>query len=107
MPLTTINMKLTGKRIEELMSQSGLTVKKLQETLKELQESNETNDPISIQAIYKWQKGRSLPSIDNLVILSEIFHVPIDQIIIRNSTQEGIYRNGSDIAIKQIEYDGK
>lgn len=45
----------------------------------------EAMDPISCQAIYKWQHGLSLPSVDNLVILSELFHVPMDQIIIRES----------------------
>jgi len=34
------------------------------------------------QAIYKWQKGQSLPTLDNLVILSAILHVSIDNILI-------------------------
>ena len=33
------------------------------------------------QAIYKWQNGVSLPTVDNLVILSAVFHVPIDHIL--------------------------
>lgn len=70
-----INMEQTGARIEELRRQSGYTVKDLQEAM----------DPISCQAIYKWQHGLSLPSVDNLVILSELFHVPMDQIIVRES----------------------
>ena len=73
--LWRINMKRTGARIKELRRQSGYTVKDLQKAL----------DPISYQAIYKWQQGQSLPSVDNLVILSELFQVPIDQIIIREA----------------------
>jgi len=34
------------------------------------------------QAIYKWQHGESLPTVDNLVALSVIFAVPIDTILI-------------------------
>ena len=34
------------------------------------------------QAIYKWQHGESLPTVDNLVALSAIFSVPIDAILI-------------------------
>ena len=68
-----INMEQTGARIQELRRQSGYSVKVLQKAM----------DPISYQAIYKWQQGLSLPSVDNLVILSELFHVPMDQIIIR------------------------
>ena len=34
------------------------------------------------QTIYKWRRGECLPSIDNLVILAEVFKVTIDKIII-------------------------
>lgn len=34
------------------------------------------------QAIYKWQHGASLPTVDNLVALSIIFDVPIDAILV-------------------------
>ena len=73
--LWIINLKQTGKRIEELRRERGYTVKELKKAM----------DPISCQAIYKWLQGRALPSIDNLVILSELFRVPIDQIVIRES----------------------
>ena len=33
------------------------------------------------QAIYKWQHGVCLPSVDNLVALSVIFSVPVDAIL--------------------------
>ena len=73
--LWTINMAQTGTRIKELRTRSGYTVKTLQEAM----------SPISCQAIYKWQEGMALPSIDNLVVLSALFQVPIDQIIVRES----------------------
>lgn len=76
--LWTINMEQTGARIEELRRESGYTVKDLQKAM----------DPISYQAIYKWQQGQSLPSVDNLVILSELFRVPMDQIIIRERVSD-------------------
>ena len=34
------------------------------------------------QAIYKWQHGTALPTIDNLVVLAVIFRVSIDDIIV-------------------------
>ena len=68
-----IDMEQTGARIENLRLRSGYTVKELQKAM----------EPISFQAIYKWEQGQSLPSIDNLVMLSEIFNVPMDQIIVR------------------------
>ena len=33
------------------------------------------------QAIYNWEKGRNMPSIDNLLVLSEIFEVTINEIV--------------------------
>lgn len=35
----------------------------------------------SVQAVYKWQRGDSLPSIDSLYALSSLFETPIDNII--------------------------
>jgi hypothetical protein len=34
------------------------------------------------QAIYKWQKGTAMPTIDNLVVLAMIFQVKMDDIIV-------------------------
>lgn len=66
-----INLKATGKNIERLRKQRGISVTELQEYF----------GFSSPQAIYKWQWGESLPSIDNLVILSELFKAPIERIL--------------------------
>ena len=34
------------------------------------------------QAIYKWISGRSLPSLDNLIILSRILHISMEDILV-------------------------
>ena len=34
------------------------------------------------QAIYKWQKGTAMPTIDNLVVLAMVFQVKMDDIIV-------------------------
>ena len=34
------------------------------------------------QAIYKWQKGTAMPTIDNLVVLAMVFRVKMDDIIV-------------------------
>ena len=33
------------------------------------------------QAIYKWQQGAALPTVDNLVVLSAVFGVPLERIL--------------------------
>ena len=35
----------------------------------------------SINTIYKWEKGISMPTIDNMVVLAKIFNTTIDAII--------------------------
>lgn len=67
-----IDMAKTGQNILTLRKQRQLSVKELQIIF-----GFETP-----QAIYKWQQGTALPSIDNLVILSVIFKVKIDDILI-------------------------
>ena len=67
-----IDAAATGRKIVDLRLQRGLSVRDLQTAL----------GFATPQAIYKWQKGQSLPTLDNLVILSDILHVPIDHILV-------------------------
>ena len=62
----------TGHNIRSLRQERGLSVKDLQHYFN-------FDEP---RAIYKWQSGQSLPSIDNLYALSALFDVPMDNIII-------------------------
>ena len=71
--LPTVDMKATGTQINTLRKRAGLSVKDIQANL----------GLGSTQAIYKWMAGQSLPSIDNLVILSALLHVSLDDIIVR------------------------
>lgn len=72
MNLPVVNMKQTGQNITMLREQRGISVKQLQRMM----------GFATPQAIYKWQHGESLPTVDNLVALSAIFAVPIDAILI-------------------------
>ena len=71
MQIPVVNLKQTGQNINFLREQSGISVKELQLLL----------GFATPQAIYKWQHGDSLPTVDNLVALSAIFSVPIDSIL--------------------------
>lgn len=70
--MPTINMIETGKKIEEMRKLVGMTVKELQEVF----------GFATPQAIYKWQHGTAMPTIDNLVILVAVFGCRIDDIIV-------------------------
>ena len=62
----------TGENIVRLRKSRGLTVRDLQLWFG-------FEEP---QAIYKWQKGKSLPSVDNLYALSALLDVPMDEILV-------------------------
>ena len=70
--ISTVDLVATGKNIEKLRKEAGYTVKELQNIFG-------FGTP---QAIYKWQNGTALPTVDNLVLLSAIFKVSIDEILV-------------------------
>ena len=75
-----IDLIETGKNIKRIRETSGISVRELQAIL------GFTNP----QAIYKWQSGECLPSIDNLVILAAVLGVSVDDIlVIEDGTPSG------------------
>lgn len=70
--IPTIDMIKTGQHITELRVQAGLSVRQLQEIFG-------FSTP---QALYKWQHGTALPTIDNLVVLASVFGVKVDDILV-------------------------
>lgn len=71
-PMPTVNLIMTGENIRTIRMQRGLSVKDLQDIF----------GFATPQAIYKWQQGAALPTVDNLVVLSNVFGVPIDKILV-------------------------
>jgi len=72
MVIPTIDMVRTGHNINRLRKQAGASVKDLQDVF----------GFATPQAIYKWQHGTALPTIDNLVVLAAVLGVRIDDILI-------------------------
>jgi transcriptional regulator with XRE-family HTH domain len=62
----------TGENIVRLRQERGLSVRDLQAFFG-------FEEP---QAIYKWQRGKSLPSVDNLYALGALLDVPMDEILV-------------------------
>ena len=71
MNIPVVDMVQTGQNIQSLRQQCGISVRQLQEIL----------GFATPQAIYHWQNGVSLPTIDNLVALAAIFSVPVESIL--------------------------
>lgn len=70
--MPTIDMVTTGKNIERLRKNAGISVRDLQNVFG-------FGTP---QAIYKWQHGTAMPTIDNLVVLADVLQVRIDDILV-------------------------
>lgn len=67
-----IDPAATGANIRRLRMARGLSVRDLQRYFG-------FEEP---RAIYKWQKGDSLPSVDNLYALGRLFAVPLEEILV-------------------------
>ncbi len=52
---------------------------------------------VSVQAVYKWMSGSSLPSLDNLVLLSSVLETPIDDLIVRKPLRQA----GEDLCMEE------
>ena len=71
-PFPVIDLAATGRNIRRLREERGLTVRDLQAYFG-------FEEP---QAIYKWQKGKSLPTVDNLYALAALLQVTVDDILV-------------------------
>lgn len=79
MKVPVIDLIATGQNIKNLRVAAGISVRDLQAVL------GFTNP----QAIYKWQNGDCMPSIDNLVILAAVLGVTVDQILVVEGDSSG------------------
>lgn len=68
----SIRQKETGNRIRQLLMKAGYTVRDVQKVMG-------FENP---QAVYKWLSGKSLPSLDNLLILSKLLHMSMEEILV-------------------------
>ena len=78
----SVNLEKTGANINRYRLEKGYSVADLQEMF----------NFSSPQAIYKWMKGSCLPTIENLYVLSVIFGVTLEDILVidgRSNTTSG------------------
>jgi len=77
MAIPIIDMVRTGQNINRLRKAAGISVKELQDIFG-------FGTP---QAIYKWQHGTALPTIDNLVVLAAVLGVKVDDVLVMTDTK--------------------
>ncbi len=74
-----INRKETGINLRRIMDRRGLSVKDIQQYL----------GLDSVQSIYHWLNGLSMPTLDNLYSLSTLFQVTLDELVCGNREPVG------------------
>ena len=71
-PYPVIDMSKTGENIKRLRIERNISVTDIQNFL----------GLTTSQAIYQWQAGITLPSVDNLLALSHLFQVSMNDILV-------------------------
>ena len=69
-----IDKTKTGQQIRLLMEKRGVTVKDVKDAL----------SLACVQSVYHWLDGQSMPTLDNLYILSDLLRVPMDMLVYGN-----------------------
>ena len=72
--IPVIDKKKTGIHLRRIMDDRGLSVKDVQRYL----------SLGSVQSVYHWLNGLSMPTIDNLYALSELFQISVDDMLCGN-----------------------
>lgn len=70
--IPVIDMTATGRNIVRLRKNAGMTVRDLQAVF----------GFATPQAIYKWQRGDAMPTLDSIVVLAAVFGVMVDEILV-------------------------
>lgn len=68
----SIDLILTGQRIRSVIFGSGYSVREIQEIL----------NLACPQSVYRWMHGYALPTVDNLYMLSKLFDVPMEDLLV-------------------------
>ena len=84
-----INLKGTGSNIENCRREAGLSVRDLQDYFR-------FEYP---QAIYKWQHGECLPTVDNLLALSRILEVKMEDLLVYEDQEVSFWYDGHVVSL--------
>lgn len=85
-----IDMKRTGENIKKLRKERDISIGELQEFLG-------ISGP---QAIYHWQSGVAVPSVDNLLAISHLFGVTMNEILVLVEPNSGTCAEATCISKK-------
>lgn len=90
-----LDMVMTGEILRRMMYQNGYSIKDIQEEL----------HLACPQSIYRWIKGQAMPTIDNLYILSDLFGVHMEDMLMPR--QDDIWTNLEPNQEENWNYNGR
>ncbi len=61
----------TGYKIKSLMDERNVSIRDVSDFMK-----------VSFQAVYRWQKGETLPTISNMYILGQLLGTDVDDMLV-------------------------
>lgn len=76
-----IDMQRTGRRLKHMIESAGYTPRIIQDYL----------HLSCVQPIYRWYKGKILPSVDHLFMLSELLNVHMEDFLVKKNVVPVIY----------------
>ena len=76
-----IDMQQTGRKLKYIIESAGYTPRMIQEYL----------HLSCVQPIYRWYKGSILPSVDHLLMLSELLDVHMEDLLVKKNAMPIIY----------------
>ncbi len=76
-----IDMQRTGKKLKHMIESAGYTPRIIQDYL----------HLSCVQPIYRWYKGLILPSVDHLLMLSELLNVHMEDLLVKKNSVLVIY----------------
>lgn len=82
-----LDPKATGNQIKTLRKEKGYSVKDIQDVFG-------FEYP---QAVYAWEQGKNVPTIDNLLVLSKVFEVSIEDLLVVRNVEVEIACNSDKV----------
>ena len=79
-----IDMQRTGRKLKHMLESAGYTPRIIQDYL----------HLSCVQPIYRWYKGKILPSVDHLFMLSELLNVHMEDLLVKKNALPVIYDIG-------------
>lgn len=76
-----IDMQQTGIKLKYMLESAGYTPRIIQDYL----------HLSCVQPIYRWYKGVILPSVDHLLMLSELLNVHMEELLVKKNSVPVIY----------------